>query len=238
GNLIAHAPTREQAVARLLAGLEALKLLGLPTNRRLLAACLRHSEFAAGQAHVDFLPRHGDALRRELAAQETGIAPDAARAVLLPSGPATELPSPFPRPWRVRHRGALLDLPVCEARGVDAPPVQAAPVAPGRWHVQAGAVDLFLEDASYDPPAGTGGTAASDELRVPFNGKVIAVHAQPGAAVRKGQTLVVVESMKLEHALGATRDGTVHSLHVQPGQQVAAAQLLVTLAAAARQSTA
>jgi 3-methylcrotonyl-CoA carboxylase alpha subunit/geranyl-CoA carboxylase alpha subunit len=63
---------------------------------------------------------------------------------------------------------------------------------------------------------------------VPFNGKVIAVHAQPGAAVRKCDTLVVVESMKLEHALGASRDGMVRSLHVQPGQQVATSQVLVT----------
>ena len=261
GNLIAHAPTREQAVARLLAGLDALQVLGLPTNRRLLAGCLRHPEFAAGQAHVDFLARHGEAIRGELAAEEARAAPAAALALLLPEGPARELPAPFLRPWRVRHRGALLELPVCEAAGIEsqppnampgtatpghaapvhavpvhAAPVLATPVAPGRWHVQAGTVDLFLEDASYDPPAGTQASAGPDELRVPFNGKVIAVHAQPGAAVRKGDTLVVVESMKLEHALAASRDGTVHSLHVQAGQQVAAAQLLVTLAAAARQS--
>jgi 3-methylcrotonyl-CoA carboxylase alpha subunit/geranyl-CoA carboxylase alpha subunit len=99
----------------------------------------------------------------------------------------------------------------------------------GRWHVQVGAVDLFLRDASFDPPAGSASAAGANELRVPFNGKVIAVHAQPGAAVKKGDPLVVVESMKLEHALAAGRDGTVRSLHVEPGQQVATAQLLVSL---------
>lgn len=232
GKLVAHGTTRQQAIARLLAGLEALQVLGLPTNRRLLAACLRHPDFAAGNAHIDFLARHGDAIRGELAAEEFRAAPDAALAVLLPQGPAGALASPFPRPWRVRHHGDLLDLPVCEADSVAVPPAQVVPVAPGRWHVQAGAVDLFLEDASYDPPAGGGGAAAANELRVPFNGKVIAVHAHPGSAVRKGETLVVVESMKLEHALGASRDGTVRSLHVQPGQQVAAAQVLVTFDAA------
>ena len=67
---------------------------------------------------------------------------------------------------------------------------------------------------------------------MPFNGKVIAVHALPGALVKKGETLVVVESMKLEHALAAPRDGTVRSLHVEAGQQVASLQLLVTFEAA------
>jgi 3-methylcrotonyl-CoA carboxylase alpha subunit/geranyl-CoA carboxylase alpha subunit len=67
---------------------------------------------------------------------------------------------------------------------------------------------------------------------VPFNGKVIAVHAQAGSGVKKGDTLVVVESMKLEHALAAPRDATVRSLHVEAGQQVATAQVLVTFEAA------
>jgi geranyl-CoA carboxylase alpha subunit len=162
GKLIAHGATREQAIGRLLAGLDALRMLGLPTNRRLLAACLRHPVFAAGEARIDFLEQHGDALRRALAAEEFGAAPEAALALLLPHGPAAALPSPFPRPWRVRHHGELLDLPLCEADGVAVPPVQVASVRPGRWHLQHGAVDLFLEDASYDPPAGAGGGGAAD----------------------------------------------------------------------------
>ncbi|MEJ8835166.1 ATP-binding protein [Ramlibacter sp. AN1133] len=232
GKLVAHGATRAQAIARLLSALEALKVLGVPTNRRLLAACLRHPEFAAGHAHVDFLARHGDAIRGELAAEEFHAVPEAALALLLPQGAASALASPFPRPSRVRHHGDLLDLPVCEAAGTTPPVAQLAPLGPGRWHVQAGTVDLVLEDASYDPPVGAAAAAAVNELRVPFNGKVIAVHATPGSAVRKGETLVVVESMKLEHALGAARDGTVRSLHVQPGQQVATAQVLVTFEAA------
>jgi len=156
GLLVAHGARRDEAIARLLAGLDALQVLGVPTNRRRLAACLRHPEFAAGQAGTDFLARHGGALRAELDSQEFRAAPDAALALLLPQGPAGELAAPFPRPWRVRHQGDLLDLPVCEADGVAVPPAQVALVGPRRWHVQSGAVDLFLEDASYDPPAGAG----------------------------------------------------------------------------------
>ena len=63
GKLIAHAPTREEAIDRLAAALDHLQLLGLPTNRRLLAACLRHPSFRAGQARIPFLQEHGEKLR-------------------------------------------------------------------------------------------------------------------------------------------------------------------------------
>jgi biotin carboxyl carrier protein len=95
-------------------------------------------------------------------------------------------------------------------------------------HVRIGSVDVFIEDASYDPPERAAGEAG-DELRAPFNGKVIAVKAQPGRSVGKGEALVVIESMKLEHSLTAARDGVVRAIHIAPGQQAAASQVLVTL---------
>ena len=52
--------------------------------------------------------------------------------------------------------------------------------------------------------------------------------SQAGATVARGDTLVVIESMKLEHALAAPRDGVVKGIHVQQGQQAAASQVLVT----------
>ena len=47
----------------------------------------------------------------------------------------------------------------------------------------------------------------------------------------RGDTLLVLESMKLEHALGAFRDGVIKSVHVEAGQQAATAQVLVTFEA-------
>ena len=58
------------------------------------------------------------------------------------------------------------------------------------------------------------------------------LRAAPGAAVKKGDMLLVIESMKLEHALAASRDGVVKELHVEAGQQVATARLLVSFEAA------
>lgn len=109
--------------------------------------------------------------------------------------------------------------------------VSAAPLGAGRWQVQAGAHTLSLTDLSLAPRERAGGASAARELRAPFNGKLIAVHAQPGAVIAKGEPLLVIESMKLEHTLAAPRDVTVEALSVVAGQQVAPGQLLVTFAA-------
>jgi 3-methylcrotonyl-CoA carboxylase alpha subunit/geranyl-CoA carboxylase alpha subunit len=229
GKLVAHAPTRAEAIAKLASALDRLQVLGLPTNRRLLAACLRHPVFANGEARIPFLAEHGASLRHQLEQEELGVTAEAAFSAVLPRGAPAALASPFDRPLRIAHRGAVFEVPLCEADGIAGAQAQVVSIGCSGWHVQVGAVDLFLRDASFDPPSGAAASDAAGELRVPFNGRVLAVHAQPGDVVRKGETLVVVESMKLEHALAAGRDGVVRSLHVQAGQQVAPAQLLVTL---------
>jgi len=62
-----------------------------------------------------------------------------------------------------------------------------------------------------------------------MNGKVVAVLVKAGDAVAKGQRLVVVEAMKMQHELAAGSNGTVARLAVKPGDQVATRQLLVEI---------
>ena len=243
GKLIAYAPTRGEAIAQLAGALDRLQILGLPTNRRFLAACLRHRVFQAGDALIPFLAEHGDALRARLVDEEKDVAVDCALAALFPPREGTQLPCPFPRPLRLRHRAGLLSLQVREkgdalevgqgggTRLVSPPRAASVRLDNGAWHIQSGAIDLVIEDASFEPAAGSGGAAAANELRAPFNGKVIAIKAQPGATVVRGDTLLVLESMKLEHALGASRDGVIKAVHVEPGQQAATSQVLVTFEA-------
>ncbi len=61
--LISHAATREEARARLIAGLEQAVALGVPTNRAFLMSCLRHPAFSAGKATTAFIAAHRDELR-------------------------------------------------------------------------------------------------------------------------------------------------------------------------------
>jgi 3-methylcrotonyl-CoA carboxylase alpha subunit/geranyl-CoA carboxylase alpha subunit len=228
GKLIAHAATREEAIDQLAAALDRTVLLGLPSNRRFLAACLRHPTFRAGEALIPFLAEQGDGIRASLAGEERSVARDAGLAALLPHGASAALPSRFARPLRLRHRGELVELALRESAGIAPARAESVRLPDGRWHVQQGHIDLFIADASFDPPGGAGGAGGADELRAPFNGKVIATKVQAGTRVARGDTLVVLESMKLEHALAATRDAVVKSLHVEAGQQAATSQVLVS----------
>jgi propionyl-CoA carboxylase alpha chain len=60
-------------------------------------------------------------------------------------------------------------------------------------------------------------------------GRVLAVRTAPGERVTKGQVLVVLEAMKMEHEVRAPQDGVVQEIPVEPGQQVDAGALLVVL---------
>ena len=98
-----------------------------------------------------------------------------------------------------------------------------------RWHVQVGGVDLWVEDSTLAAPSTSTGVAGSAYIHAKFNGKVIAIQAEVGTTVKRGDTLVVIESMKLEHAIAATQDGVVASIDVALGQQVSTGQILVKL---------
>ena len=62
-----------------------------------------------------------------------------------------------------------------------------------------------------------------------MNGKIVAVLVAEGDKVAKGQRLVVVEAMKMQHEMTARAAGHVVRLAVKPGDQVATRQLLVEL---------
>jgi len=62
-----------------------------------------------------------------------------------------------------------------------------------------------------------------------MNGRVVAVNANVGDTAEPGKALVVLEAMKMEHALSVPRSARVKAVHVVPGAQVAPGHLLVEL---------
>jgi geranyl-CoA carboxylase alpha subunit len=97
-------------------------------------------------------------------------------------------------------------------------------------HLKLGALDLAVRETLYEPPAAAGASGGSDtELRAPMNGKIAAVLVAEGDTVEKGQRLVIVEAMKMQHEMTAQVPGRVARLAVKAGDQVAARQLLVEL---------
>ncbi len=79
--------------------------------------------------------------------------------------------------------------------------------------------------------SGGGREAGSGAVPSPMPGTVIAVHVEVGDPVRSGEPLIVVEAMKMEHALTAPHDGTVSQLQVRVGDQVRVGQCMAVVTA-------
>ena len=87
------------------------------------------------------------------------------------------------------------------------------------------AVGSEAESASTDVPA-TGG----EPIAAPLAGNVVKVQVKPGQRVSKGESIVVLEAMKMETSVSAPSDGTIVEVRVKAGDSCAVGDVLVTLA--------
>lgn len=78
-------------------------------------------------------------------------------------------------------------------------------------------------------PAAAPAAAGSCKIEAPMSGKILAIKAKAGQAVKKGDVLVVLEAMKMENDIVASQDGTVASIDVTVGQQVESGAVIATL---------
>ena len=74
-------------------------------------------------------------------------------------------------------------------------------------------------------PAGAGAV----KITAPMPGKIVAVKANAGTAVKKGQVILVLEAMKMENDVVAPQDGTLASVDVATGASVEAGSVLATM---------
>lgn len=88
---------------------------------------------------------------------------------------------------------------------------------------------LVLTKSSGTRKGGHGHHHAAGELTAPMPGQVRAVNVSEGDAVTKGQTLLVLEAMKMEIRIHAPQDGVVKKLFVQQGQTVEREQILIEI---------
>ncbi len=88
----------------------------------------------------------------------------------------------------------------------------------------------FIFDDTSQKPAVLEQGEGSGQIKASMDGAIVDVLAKVGQTVTKGQTLVVLEAMKMEHQLKSQSDGVVESINVEIGQQVKSKQLLMNLA--------
>jgi geranyl-CoA carboxylase alpha subunit len=234
--VIAHGATREEARGRLVRALRETVVLGPTTNRHFLIGVLEHPEFAAGKATTAFLAKHA------FAAPPISDAHWTLAARLLWRQSAAHYPAalrgwrnsnPEPTPIRLTVGNVERLLHVAAGDGVD------EHVA---FHIDGSDIVVDLDahtvrftDTTYAPPATAAG-GGDGKLRAPMDGRIVAINIVPGDRVTRGQTLIVLEAMKIQHQLKAALDAKVESVAVQEGQQVSNRTVLVTMAvdAAAR----
>ncbi len=99
-------------------------------------------------------------------------------------------------------------------------------------HVAIDGQQFLLVDNSLAAGANTGGAAShGGQIRAPMAGRLVALHVEPGQQVRKGEPLLVLEAMKMEHPAIAPMDAVVERILCATGAQLAAGALLMELAA-------
>ena len=91
-------------------------------------------------------------------------------------------------------------------------------------------VDVLNEREKRMAVAGVGARGGGGpELTSPMAGKVVAVEVAEGDVVEEGQTVVIVEAMKMENTLKAHKPGTISKIPVEPGQAVEIGDVLVEI---------
>jgi 3-methylcrotonyl-CoA carboxylase alpha subunit len=234
-----------QGLAEVVAGIE---IWPVRTNAAFLRRTLLQSDFEAGNVTTAFLSQHEQELVRSESLEES-LREDAAVALIAreisdigTTYGTVDKELQFKSPgevWR-QNIGFRLNAPASEkvAFGVGNGPIQSVEL-PSGWQNRfisveetAGGVVVFDEgDALFIriESRGTGTTHGlhDGEIEAPMPGKVTAVEVKKGEKVAKGQRLLTLEAMKMEHALTAPFDGTVAELSAKAGAQVSEGQLLV-----------
>jgi 3-methylcrotonyl-CoA carboxylase alpha subunit len=218
--LIAHGDTREEARARLADALDEAIVWPVRSNAGFLVEALDHPDFVAGAMDTGLIARAGDALMPPAEPSEEALVAAAAEL----TGPAF-LPG-FRLNAAPRRAGTFL---------LDGQPIAIdfgdAPVAD-----EAVDTSILISEggqtwalAPFRAAGGAAGGAADGAILAPMPGRVIAVEVETGARVVRGQKLLVLEAMKMEHALTAPFDGTLAALHATTGAQVTEGALMARI---------
>ncbi|WP_405816998.1 ATP-grasp domain-containing protein [Streptomyces sp. NBC_01390] len=247
--VIAYGPDRATALRKLRAALADTVTLGVPTNAGFLRRLLAHPAVVAGELDTGLVEREVDSLVPDGVPEEVYEAAAAVRQeALRPKATEGGWTDPFsvPSGWRLggtpkpaafwlRVQDPVEYVPRGTHTVTDA---QVSVVLDGVRHTFHRAADWLGRDGDawqvrdHDPVAAslTGAAhAGADSLTAPMPGTVTVVKVAVGDEVAAGQSLLVVEAMKMEHVIAAPHAGTVAELDVTPGTTVAMDQVLAVI---------
>ncbi|WP_406176982.1 acetyl/propionyl/methylcrotonyl-CoA carboxylase subunit alpha [Streptomyces canus] len=248
--VIAYGPDRATALRKLRAALAQTVTLGVQTNAGFLRRLLAHPAVVAGELDTGLVERVVDDLVSTDVPEEVYEAAAAVRLeALRPRGDGWTDPFSVPSGWRMGGLGKPVGFPLGvpglepvthHSRGTHTVTGDQVTVTlDGVRHTFHRAGDWVGRDGDawqvrdHDPVAASltrGGHAGADSLTAPMPGTVTVVKVAVGDEVAAGQSLLVVEAMKMEHVISAPHAGTVAELDVTAGTTVAMDQVLAVIA--------
>lgn len=237
--LIVHRGSRAEAAWALCDLCEVVQVAPVRTNAGFLARCLGHSEFVDGSVDTGFIERHGDGLFTPADDREA-MAVDAGAGVFGDLVSSMRDPATIAPAFRLNasrravgfatdDQGAVYQLDLLRYTSPD-------------WRyfynhafsADPRSVTIFNDGEAtsfrgWRPDGGAAATSGDGAILSPMPGRIIAVDVAAGDSVTKGQKLVTLEAMKMEHSLTAPFDGVVAELNATVGGQVQVEALLVRI---------
>ena len=228
--IIAHGATREQARRQLIAMLGATAIWPVKTNTGFLLKTLEHSDFVAGNVDTGLIDRDGQELAR--LAPPSMHALTKAAVTLAPLSPLAGFRLNAP----ARRSAAFLLDDTCVNITLSETETQTPETIETIETIETAEAPLSLciaerghvwELKPLRCERGTSENAADGAILSPMPGRIIAVKITQGDRVTKGQKLLTLEAMKMEHSLTAPFDGVIAELKTQTGAQIEVDALLV-----------
>ena len=233
--VIAHGKTRIEALDRLNRALSETKIAGPKTNLAFLTRVLAHKDFREGAFDTGFIDKNLEALTK--IAPQKQIETAALQALLRNDKPKRRtLKSKWRSPWSQTTEARALDYRI-EFENEEKTVARTHMSLPeGAEVIDAGEGVYLLKDNEQffarwpDPQTHMNDDASTGALKAPMNGKVTLVHVKTGDNVQAGDRLIVIEAMKMEHAVLARKAGKVSKVHAVAGEQVQQGAPLVEVA--------
>ncbi|MBV4512491.1 acetyl/propionyl/methylcrotonyl-CoA carboxylase subunit alpha [Pseudomonas sp. SWRI22] len=240
GKIIAHGASREEARRKLLRAVEDSVLLGVATNQRLLIDLLKHPDFINGDFSTGLIAEHFSVIPQQTAtAEQLKLA-----AALFYQHSANQHTQTLARwrntasvpvTYRLETNGQLHSVSVDDLQ-LTTDGRHASLVIKGvrrriAYHLDGNRLwlpGLTVTDRTQQV-ASRQADASSGTVQAPMDGAIVDIRVCVGETVSKGQLLLVLEAMKMEHPLKAGIDGTVKEMRVMTGDQVRNRQVLLEI---------
>lgn len=255
--VIAYGKTREDAIRLLARAVDDCVLLGVNSNKQFLVNLLRHPVVVAGDTHTAFIQQHfqdDSSLHHQVLSLETlaiaaALFSQSKGIVVWQTGLGVPLPLKLKYDdqqiqLQLSFENNQITVQLCDQticiEVIEKTAEQMIYVVEGvrrrvqyvldgdQLYLDRDNGNITIRNVTYAAPE-TADVAGDGKIRAPMDGAVVNILVNKGDSVVKGQTLLVLEAMKIQQQIRSDVDGVVEDILGQQGQQVKKRQMLFSI---------